>query len=127
MRHFHVDSAGPGRHPPCVTTGASDRLGGASKVAYGIGLSAEGVKNNAFNVFLLFFYQQVVGLDPTLCGIALFVSLCADAVLDPAIGAWSDRIESRFGRRHPFMYAACAPLSICYFAVFMPPGGMSQA
>lgn len=103
------------------------RLGLRVKLAYGVGLAAEGVKNNAFNVFLLFFYQQLVGLDPALCGLALFVSLCADAVLDPVIGAWSDGVRSRFGRRHPFMYASIVPLTLSYLCVFMPPAGLDQA
>jgi GPH family glycoside/pentoside/hexuronide:cation symporter len=101
-------------------------LGSGVKLAYGVGLAAEGIKNNAFNLFLLFFYQQLVGLDPALCGLALFVSLCADAVLDPAIGAWSDGLRSRFGRRHPFMYASIIPMSIAYVLVFLPPSGLSQ-
>lgn len=102
-------------------------LGSGVKLAYGVGLAAEGIKNNAFNLFLLFFYQQLVGLDPALCGLALAVSLCADAVLDPAIGAWSDGLRSRFGRRHPFMYASIIPMSVSYVAVFLPPAGMGQA
>jgi GPH family glycoside/pentoside/hexuronide:cation symporter len=102
------------------------RLGLGVKLAYGIGLAAEGVKNNAFQVFLLFFYQQLVGLDARLCGLALLISLCADAVIDPAIGAWSDGIRSRFGRRHPFMYISILPLTLSYIAVFLPPEGMSQ-
>jgi glycoside/pentoside/hexuronide:cation symporter, GPH family len=102
-------------------------LGTGVKIAYGIGLAAEGIKNNAFNVFLLFFYQQLVGLDPALCGLALFASLCADAVLDPVIGAWSDSLHSRFGRRHPFMYASIIPMSVSYVLVFLPPAGLGQA
>lgn len=102
-------------------------LGIGTKLAYGVGLAGEGIKNNAFNLFMLFFYQQLVGLDPALCGLALAVSLCADAVLDPMIGAWSDAWRSRLGRRHPFMYASIIPMSVGYVLVFNPPGGMGQA
>jgi glycoside/pentoside/hexuronide:cation symporter, GPH family len=101
-------------------------LGTGVKLAYGVGLAAEGIKNNAFNLFLLFFYQQLVGLDPALCGVALFASLCVDAVLDPAIGAWSDGLHSRLGRRHPFMYASIVPMALAYVLVFMPPAGLGQ-
>lgn len=105
----------------------SATLGLGVKVSYGVGLAAEGIKQNAFNVFLLFFYQQLIGLDPALCGLALFVSLCADAVLDPVIGAWSDGLRSRLGRRHPFMYASIIPMSVSYLLVFNPPSGLDQA
>jgi GPH family glycoside/pentoside/hexuronide:cation symporter len=105
----------------------SAKLGLGVKLSYGVGLAAEGIKQNAFNVFLLFFYQQLIGLDPALCGLALFASLCADAVLDPVIGAWSDGLRSRLGRRHPFMYASIIPMSVSYLLVFNPPAGLDQA
>lgn len=104
----------------------SGKVRGTTRLAYGFGLSAEGIKNNAFNLFLLFYYQQVVGLDPVLTGIALFIALAIDAVTDPAVGVWSDGIRSRLGRRHPFMYASSLPLAACYAAVFMPPDGMGE-
>src|SRR5688572_16250112 len=110
-----------------MTDPAPQRLGGLTKAAYGFGLAAEGVKQSAFSVFLLFFYQQIVGLDPALCGLALFISLCVDAVADPAIGVWSDGLRSRLGRRHPLMYAGIVPLALAYYAVFLPPAGLSQA
>jgi GPH family glycoside/pentoside/hexuronide:cation symporter len=103
------------------------KLGGGLKLAYGIGLSAEGIKNNAFNLFLLFYYQQIVRLDPALCGLALFIALCVDSIADPTVGVLSDGLKSRLGRRHPFMYAASLPLALCYLAVFMPPLGASKA
>ncbi|MCE2487022.1 MAG: MFS transporter, partial [Desulfurellaceae bacterium] len=106
---------------------APGRLSHRVKIAYGFGLSAEGIKTNAFTLFLLFYYQQIVGLDPGLCGVALFVALLIDAVTDPAVGVWSDGFRSRLGRRHPFMYAAGLPLAVCFVAVFLPPRGLSQA
>ena len=90
-------------------------------------MSAGGIQANAFNLFLLFYYERVAGLDPMLVGFALLLALCVDAVTDPVVGVWSDSWKSRLGRRHPFMYASAIPLAVCYMAVFMPPGGMSQA
>ena len=104
-----------------------DTLSRPVKVAYGFGLSAEGIKTNVFNLFLLFYYQQIAGLDPGLCGLALFIALLIDAVTDPAVGVWSDGLRSRLGRRHPFMYVSSLPLAICFVAVSLPPQGLSQA
>ncbi len=102
-------------------------LSGSVRFMYGLGLSAEGVKNNAFNLFLLFYYQQVAHLSAVLTGIALFIALCFDAITDPLVGLWSDGFSSRHGRRHPFMFAASIPLGLCFFAVFNPPAGASVA
>ena len=104
---------------------AGPGLSQRTRLAYGLGLAAEGIKSNTFNTFLLFFYQQIVGLDARLCGLALFVALLVDAVTDPTMGVISDGWRSRLGRRHPFMYAGAVPMALCYVAVFLPPTAMS--
>ena len=67
---------------------------------YGLGQLPEGIKTAAFGFFLLFYYNQVLGLSGTLAGIALFIALAFDAVTDPLVGSWSDFTRSRWGRRH---------------------------
>lgn len=97
-----------------------------TKFWFGIGQAAEGMKNGAFNVFLLLFYSQVMGLSQSLSGLALLLSLLFDAVTDPPVGSLSDRLHSRLGRRHPFMYAAAIPLGISFYFAFSPPAGLGQ-
>jgi Na+/melibiose symporter-like transporter len=92
-----------------------------TKVAYGIGQAGEGLKNGAFGVFLMFYYNQVLGLSGTLAGLALGVALIFDAITDPLAGSLSDNTRSRLGRRHPFMYASAVPLAICFYLLFSPP------
>jgi len=99
------------------------RLRRGTRLAYGFGLSAEGIKNNAFNLFLLFYYERIAGLDAMLVGLALLLALCVDAVTDPVVGVWSDGWKSKLGRRHPFMYASALPLALCYMAVFHATSG----
>ena len=97
------------------------------KCAYGFGSVAYGVKNNGFDYFLLLFYSQVVGLDPRLVGIAITTALVFDAVSDPVVGYWSDNLRSKWGRRHPFMYAAVIPVTASYFLLWNPPADMSES
>ncbi len=94
--------------------------------AFGIGQVAEGVKNQAFNVFLLFYYQQVIGISGSLAGLALGIALVFDAISDPVAGVLSDRTRSRWGRRHPFMFVSVFPLAIAFIALFSPPEGMQE-
>ena len=102
------------------------RLSLGTMAAFGFGQTAEGVKNAAFNTFVLFYYQQVVGVSGTLTGIALAIALCFDAVTDPLAGAISDKTRTRWGRRHPFMLAAVIPLTISFYFLFNPPEGLSE-
>jgi GPH family glycoside/pentoside/hexuronide:cation symporter len=94
------------------------------KLAYGVGQLAEGLKNGAFETFLLFYYNQVLGLPGTLSGAALMIALIFDAVTDPLAGSLSDATRSRWGRRHPWMVAAALPLGLAMFALFSPPAGL---
>jgi Na+/melibiose symporter-like transporter len=96
------------------------------KLAYGFGSVAYGVKNNGFDYFLMLFYSQVVGLDARLVGIAITTALVFDAISDPVVGYWSDNLRSRWGRRHPFMYAAALPVAASYYLLWNPPE-LSQA
>ena len=57
----------------------------STKVLYGFGSIAYGIKDNAFAYFLLFVYVQVFGLAPDLAGLAILIMLCFDAVSDPLI------------------------------------------
>ena len=92
-----------------------------TKLAYGFGQSAEGIKNGVFAVFLFFYYVQVLGLSGTYAGLALGIALMFDAVTDPLAGSLSDNWRSRLGRRHPFMYASAVPLAVAFFCLFSPP------
>ncbi|MEM7217797.1 MAG: MFS transporter [Pseudomonadota bacterium] len=97
-----------------------------TKLAYGFGSVAYGVKGGGFDYFLLLFFSQVVGLDARLVGIAVTTALIVDAISDPIVGYWSDNLRSRWGRRHPFMYAAALPVPLSYFLIWNPPDGWSQ-
>jgi len=97
------------------------RIAITTRLFYGVGSVAEGVKNTAFNVFLLFYYNQVLGLSGTLSGAAIFIALCVDAVTDPLVGSLSDNTHSRWGRRHPYMYSAALPMAFCFVLLFHPP------
>lgn len=80
------------------------------------------IKSFAWDAFVLFFYAQVVGLDGFRIGLALAVILVFDAIVDPYIGALSDRMDrAPFGRRHTLMAAAIVPFVAGILMTFRPP------
>jgi glycoside/pentoside/hexuronide:cation symporter, GPH family len=98
-----------------------------TKLFYALGSIAFGVKDNGFGVFLLLYYNQVLGLSAALAGTALVVALFVDAFIDPVVGHLSDNLHSRWGRRHPFMYAAALPIALVYAMLWNPPHLGQQA
>jgi glycoside/pentoside/hexuronide:cation symporter, GPH family len=107
-------------------SGAMPRAGVATKLLYGFGSVAYGVKDGGFRALLLLYYNQVVGLPAHVVGLAIMSALIIDAALDPIIGQVSDGWRSQWGRRHPFMYAAAAPAAASYLLLWTPPAGWSD-
>ncbi len=103
------------------------RLSWPERLAWMVCSMPELLKSFAWDFFVLFFYAQVVGLNGWLLGVAIAVIIVFDTVVDPWIGALSDRMTgARFGRRHTLMFAAILPFMIGILGVFSPPQGMSQ-
>jgi Na+/melibiose symporter-like transporter len=116
-----------GAPDPVKQTVAPPPLSRPTKLAFGVGAIAPGITAAAFDFFLLIFYSQVVGLDARLVGLAILISLVCDALSDPVVGYWSDNLRSRWGRRHPFLYASAIPLAASYYFLWTPPTNASQS
>ncbi len=96
------------------------------KFAYGLG---QAVQSGGFDVALpltFFYYTQVLGLSGVLTGIAVGLSLCLDAIMDPLVGSISDNIRSRFGRRLPLMVLSIPLVALGFGLIFSPPGNLSE-
>ncbi len=96
----------------------------STKLYYGFGSVAYGVKDNGFAFFLLLYYNQVLGLPAEWVGAAILVALVFDAFSDPLVGYTSDNLHSRLGRRHPFMYASALPVGLSFYWLWNPPPGL---
>jgi Na+/melibiose symporter-like transporter len=98
----------------------------STRLFYGVGAIAFGLKDTGFSYLLLIFYNQVVGLPAAMVGAAIMIALVADAFFDPIVGQISDNWHSRLGRRHPFMYASAIPAAVTFLLVWIPPKGWSH-
>ena len=105
---------------------SKSKLSFGTKFFYGFGSISFGIKNNGFSYFVLFVYSIAFGLEPWMAGLALNLILVADAITDPMVGYYSDRLRSKWGRRHPFMYAAAIPVTLSYYYLWVPPDDLTQ-
>lgn len=99
----------------------------AVKALNGLNGAVDNLLFIAYELFILFYYSQVLGLSGTLTGAAILVSMIFDALTDPVIGSWSDNIRSRFGRRHLFMFGSILPIGLSFWLLFTPPAGLGSA
>ncbi|XDD43275.1 MFS transporter [Leptospira sp. WS60.C2] len=77
-------------------------------------------------IYLLKYYTEIVGLNSSLAGIALAISVIWDAISDPLMGRISDHTHTRFGRRRPYILIGGVLLSISVLLLFSPPQISSQ-
>jgi Na+/melibiose symporter-like transporter len=103
----------------------TSRLSWPTRIAYGAGIAPETWKSSGWDLFVLFYYTQVLGLPGTLTGAAIAAALAVDAVTDPLVGMWSDNLRrAPLGRRHTLMAASILPFAGAFAALFMPPAGL---
>ncbi len=98
-----------------------------NKFLYGLGFSSQGIKYALFQLFLFFYFSQILGLDPLSAGASSVIALLFDALNDPLVGTLSDRWKGgKWGRRHPFMLLSALPLGVFIYVLFTPPSGLDQ-
>lgn len=102
----------------------SRRLSLRTKLAFSAG-SLEEATVTAASIATMLFYNQILGLSASLCGVVFLVASIVDGISDPLVGAYSDRIRSRWGRRHPLMLASALPLAVAFYSLYQPPDNLS--
>lgn len=76
--------------------------------------------------YLLFYMTQGLGISPVWAGLALLVPRLWDAVIDPFVGAISDRTHSRWGRRRPYLLFGGMTFGIAFALIFQAPVDASE-
>ncbi len=100
----------------------STRLSFKTKFSYGVGELGTAIPIGLAIFYLLFFLTEVVGLSPTLAGTVLLIGRVWDAINDPIIGWLSDRTQTPWGRRYPWLVLGALPLGFFTLMLwFVPP------
>ncbi len=71
--------------------------------------------------FQLYFMTDVAGLRPDMAGWAVGIGKLWDAVNDPLMGLFSDRVRSRFGRRRVMLLYGAIPLGLSFMLMWIVP------
>ncbi|HIK28028.1 MAG: MFS transporter [Oscillatoriaceae bacterium SKW80] len=99
----------------------TEKLSFFTKLAYGAGDLGSAVTANILVFFLSPFLTDVAGLAPGLAGLTQLIGKIWDAVNDPIVGVLSDRTNSKWGRRYPWMIFGAFPFAIFFFLQWIIP------
>jgi len=98
----------------------------ATKLIYGSGDWGRASFNTLRQIFYAIFLTDVVGLDPRLASVAAFVGIIWDATNDPLVGALSDNVRTRWGRRRPFLLLFSVPFALAFVLLWWAPPWHTQ-
>lgn len=90
-------------------------------LGFGVGTVGVSIMLNAVTVYFPAFMSTVLGQSPEIAGYLLMASKLADAAIDVTVGSLSDRTQSRWGRRKPFLLAGALLSAISFLMLFAPP------
>ena len=74
-------------------------------------------------VYIPPFYAGQLGVDIAVVGGIFFFARAWDAIIDPVIGSLSDRVDTRWGRRKPWIAFGVPFLIVMFYLFCMPPEG----
>lgn len=106
---------------PIFATPSDQRLGFSEKLAYGLGDTASNFYFQAFNLFLVFYYTDILGLSAAAVGTMMLVARVLDAVLDPIVGLTADRTQTRWGKFRPYILWGAIPYGVAGYLMFANP------
>jgi GPH family glycoside/pentoside/hexuronide:cation symporter len=74
------------------------------------------------NLFLLYYYTDVLGIGAAVAGGIIMIALVIEGALDPLMGVLANRTKSRHGRYRPWLLYGAGPLALSFIAMFLPLG-----
>lgn len=77
-------------------------------------------------IYLPDLYSGEMGISLAAIGAMLMLARFSDAITDPAMGFASDQIETRFGRRKPWIAAGVPVMLLGIWMLFNPTEGIDQ-
>ena len=93
----------------------------STKLAFGAGDLGTAITAMIGISYLSPFLTDVAGLSPGLAGRTQLIGKVWDAVNDPLVGVLSDRTQSKWGRRYPWMMWGAIPFGLFFFLNWIVP------
>ncbi len=100
---------------------AIERVPKREKVGYALGDIATNFFFQSMILYQTRFYTDTVGLSAAALGTMFLVLRIADAFIDPAIGALSDRTQTRWGKFRPWVLGTAVPFGVIFWLVYVTP------
>ena len=102
-------------------------LSGKEKFAYGIGAVGKDMVYMLSASYILYYYQDVIGVSAVAMGIILFAARIFDAFNDPIMGVVVAKTKTRWGKFRPWLFVGTLLNAIILYLMFSAPPTLSGA
>ncbi|MFS0853883.1 MFS transporter [Microbacterium sp. 179-I 3D4 NHS] len=93
----------------------------AQTIAFGASGFPTQLMTQTFSAFVVYFYVSHLAVPAGWVAAAMIAHGILNAVLNPVVGAISDRLRTPWGRRIPWIGLGIVPLVVAFALVWMPP------
>jgi len=111
-----------------AVNGGSGRVSLAHKLLYGMAYIPVALATVLSMTWIMMRYRPPASATASVAlvtgfafGAAIILGRVVDAVADPLVGYWSDRVRSRWGRRKPFILVGGPILAVAFLLLWTPP------
>ena len=91
------------------------------KIAYGIGAIGKDMVYALSASYVMYYYQDILGLSATFVGLILMIARVFDALNDPLMGVIVAKTKSKFGKFRPWLLSGTVLNAFILYALFAAP------
>ncbi len=97
------------------------KLTGRQKAAYGIGAIGKDMVYALSASYVMYYYQDIMGLSASFVGFILMIARVFDAVNDPFMGILVAKTQTKWGRFRPWLFSGTVLNAFVLYALFKAP------
>ncbi len=97
------------------------KLTAKQKAAFGIGAVGKDMVYALSANYIMYYYQDIIGLSATFVGLILMLARIFDAVNDPFMGVLVAKTRSRWGRFRPWLFTGTVLNAFVLYALYAAP------
>ena len=95
------------------------------KFSYGIGAVGKDMVYMLSASYILYYYQDILGINALFMGVVLMIARVFDAVNDPFMGVIVAKTKTKWGQFRPWLFGGTLLNAFILFAMFAVPEGLS--
>jgi len=100
---------------------APERVSRLTVAGYGAGDFGFNLYFTGLNLYLLYYYTDVLGIDPAVAGVIFMIPVIWDGISDPLMGWIATRTRTRFGKFRPYVLFGAPFVGLSFVGMFAAP------